>query len=134
MTIEGPIVSPHRPKKISLTRLQSDILQWVADPVEVYPAYVCILATDRMPESSPEQVLATSDQAVRGLSQLGLISFCRWSFEHGESDQVVTLGNFCDALRTKVYWDSQSHSWKSEAGSEELILELTEKGEAYLHA
>ena len=127
-------MSPHRPKKISLTPLQSDIRQWIADPIEVYPAYVCILASKRMPESSPEQVLATSEQAIRGLSRLRLISFCRWSFEHGDSDEVVTLEDFCDALRTKVHWDPQSGSWKSEGGSEELILELTTEGEASLRA
>ncbi len=127
-------MSPHRPKKISLSPLQRDILLEVADPVEVDPAYVCVLASAETPQASPEQVVTVSEQAICGLSRQGLISFCKWSRTEGHADQAATLMDFCDALRNNVLWDFPSRSWKSDSVSEQLLVEITNKGEVYLRA
>jgi hypothetical protein len=127
-------MSPHRPRKRTLTPLQHDILREVADPVEVYPAYVCILAGQRMPRSTAAQIVAASEEAVRGLARSGLIDFRRWTPERGESDQGVTVDDFCSALHQKVRRDPASGTWRSENDSTELILALTPEGAAYLRA
>lgn len=127
------MASPHQPRKLSLTPLQSDILREVADPVEVDPAYVCILASSRMPQSTPEEIVSASEDAVRGLARFGLISACRWTPEHGEAHEVVNIDDFFNALHEKVHWDRTSGAWRSAGDSMEIILDLTPEGEARLH-